>query len=194
MKKYTLIILLAGFVFNTITAQKDYKQVIGAKIDKFISLSNDKKWNEAFDMMYPKLFESVTKEELINMMAEMDASGVEINIPSHEIKSYSVVAIHENEKFVFVEYQANQTLKLSEELTANEETRGALMFNLRSSFGTNSVVFDEETKAFNIDANKSLFAIADKNTDNWYLIENNEEQKELLNHVIPANIQEKFLK
>ena len=192
MKNIAFFLLLILSVVSGQVASQAYQDEITTEVNQFIELSNLGDWDQAFDKMYPKLFESVTKEELVVMMQQMEESGVQIKTNEHEIKSFSNIETVGEEDFVFVKYKAIQTLKMGAEIMDDESQRGAMLFNLKSMFGSDSVSFEESEKAFVINAEKSMYAISNKGVGKWYLVENNQEQVDLLNLLIPTEIQEKF--
>src|SRR5690349_81460 len=83
-----------------LSAQVKINPEIQKKVTAFIELSNQKKWNEAFDLLYPKLFTHVPKQDLVDMMNGMEQDGMSLQRGNIKLLSASVPFEEANESFV----------------------------------------------------------------------------------------------
>ena len=186
------LFLTLFLTFNLSGQKANYQQAIQEKLDHFIELSNNQKWAEAFDLLYPKLFQAVGKHELIAMMEEMADEGMRSTTEDFQVVSFSEVQSFEDEDFVMVQYDSKQNLKMSSSITDDDSMLQTLLINLRQSMGEDNVEYDAATKLFLIKGLKSMYAISKKNENNWFLLENNPAQGELLEQLIPTVIRKEF--
>jgi hypothetical protein len=166
----------------------EHQSAIEKKLNQFISLSNEQKWSEAFDLLYPKLFQTVGKHELVGMMENMASEGMSNTTENFKVVSYSDLKTFNGEDFVLIKYDSNQKLKMSPAITADDEMRKTVLLNLRQSMGEDNVDYDAKSEVFLIKGIKSMFAISDEGENNWFLVDNNTNQEELLTILIPAQI------
>ena len=85
----SLLTVAAAILVLSAEAQMSGNDAIAAKLDQFISLTNKKQYSEAFDLMYPKLYTKVNKQELVDMMNSMESEGLSLSISNKQITSYS---------------------------------------------------------------------------------------------------------
>jgi len=166
----------------------EYQPAIQEKLNQFINLSNEQKWSEAFDLLYPKLFQTVGKHELVGMMESMASEGMSNTTENFKVVSYSDLKTFNGEDFVLIKYDSNQKLKMSPAITADDEMRKTVLLNLRQSMGEDNVDYDAKSEVFLIKGIKSMFAISNEGENNWFLVDNNTNQEELLTILIPAQI------
>lgn len=172
----TLVILTITFGLNAQTANNPDIQ---KRLDAFIDLTNQKKYSEAFDLMYPKLFDHVSKLELIDMMAAMD-SGLSLKVTNRQITKFSSPFQDGNETFVRLDYTADMTVDVIKEgmFDYPKATLGILQ-QFQATYGEANVEWDEAEKKYTIKADKAMMAIKG-NEGNWYLVEINSDQMELM--------------
>ena len=71
-----------------------------------------------------------------------------------------------------------------------------LMSLMSSSFqavyGADKVAVEEENHTFLIALDKSMFAVADQGSEDWFFIENNAQQEAILDTLIPQAVRDHF--
>lgn len=181
-----IIFFVSALAFNG-HSQKQHEKNIENRLNSFIELSNQKKWSEAFDMIYAGLFEVVGKHEIIGMMENMDREGFDMRTKEFEITKYSDLASSDEEDFVLVHYDSKQELKMPTSMMDDPAMRAAIIENMKSNM-TGEVMYDEIAKSFQIELSKSIFAISDKGKEDWFLLENNAEQETIIAMLIPEEV------
>jgi hypothetical protein len=188
--KFCLVLGALAFSF-AVRSQTIIDPAIQAKLNAFIGYSNNKEWDKAFDLIYPKLFTKIAKQDLVDMMVSMEADGMSLNMGDARITSSSSPMTEGNETFVRVEYTSNLTVKIKPAgLYDAPKAIQAIEEQFIAAYGKSNVKWDESRKEFRIIANKSMLAIDSGNKD-WKLLEINMDQPELMEYLFsPAILDE----
>lgn len=183
-----LIFAIAALLFSaSVVAQGNGNPEIQKKVDAFIELSNQKKWDQAFDLMYPKLFTQVSKQDLIDVMTGMDQDGLTLQRNNIKLTSSSAPFYEGAETFVRLGYSADLIVQIAEgSLYDAPKSIQAMTEQFQASYGNENVTWKEESKKFTILANISMMAI--KSDQQWYLIEINDDQKELMGFLFSDSV------
>lgn len=181
--------LFGAFLFTTTArAQAVINPAIQEKLNTFITLSNEKQWDKAFDLLYPKMFNQVSKEELVNVMTGMESDGMSLHMSNVRITSTSVPVEEGDETFVRVEYAADLTVKiLKEGMFDSPKATQAIDEQFRAVYGQHKVNWDNTKSEFNIIAEKSMMAIQSKDGV-WSLVEINMDQPQLMEALFSPSI------
>lgn len=186
--KFFALILGTFLLATTVGAQATINPAIEEKLNTFISLSNEKQWDKAFDLLYPKMFNNVSKEELIQLMAGMENDGMALHMSNVRIKSTSVPVEEGDETFVRVEYAADLNVKiLKEGMFDSPKATQAIDEQFRAVYGQHKVNWDNAKSEFNIIAEKSMMAIQSKEGV-WSLVEINMDQPQLMESLFSPSI------
>lgn len=188
MNSKKLLFVCSAFLLSfSLMAQVKVNPEIQKKFDTYIQLSNQKKWDQAFDLMYPKLFTKVPKQDLVNLMTSMEADGLTLQMNNVKINSSTVEFQEGDETFVRIEYTAD----LSVQVAANSlydapKSIAAMTEQFQATYGKTNVKWNESGKKYMILAEKSMMAV---NTNHqWYLVEINNDQKELMEYLFSDDV------
>ena len=108
---FTLVAVLTG---TLLFGQATINPGIQATLDGFIKQSNEHNWDKAFDYMYPKMFDQVSKQDLVDIMTSTQADGMSVRFENTKITSTSVPMEHNGETFVRVEYVSDMHVNIAE--------------------------------------------------------------------------------
>lgn len=161
---------------------------IKTALDAFIEHSNKKEWDKAFDYLYPKMFNRVPKQELVDLMVGMEADGMSLQLDNTRITSTSVPVEEGNETFVRVEYLSDMTVDITPGgIYDFPKSTMAIEQQFQATYGENNVKWDADRKEFRINARKAMMAIqgVDKS---WKLVEINMDQPELMEYLFSPSI------
>ncbi len=188
MPKTKLFFFLSAIFFSAcVTAQVKVNPEIQKKFDAYIELSNQKKWDQAFDLMYPKLFLMVPKQELVDLMTSMEADGLSLKMNNVKIASSSAPFKEGSETFVRLEYSADLHVVVAVNgLYSSAKSIQAMQDQFESTYGEKNVKWDEAGKKFDILAHKAMMAV--NTNDQWYLVEINTDQKELMEYLFSETV------
>ena len=192
-KKFLFVFSAVLFSF-VVKGQSLANPAIKAKLDAFIQYSNNQEWDKAFDLLYPKLFTKVAKQDLVDMMAGMEADGLILTMSNTRIISTSVPVVVANETFVKVNYTADLLVNIMPKgLYDSYKSMMAIDEQFKATYGVENVQLDQNRKEYHIKASKSMMAIQSGNED-WKLVEINMDQPDLMVYLFPANVMESLVR
>jgi hypothetical protein len=195
MNTIKIFFILSAVLFTSVLkGQATINPAIKASLDAFIEHSNKKEWDKAFDMLYPKLFTKVPKQELVDLMAGMEADGMSINMQNTRITSTSVPVEEGNETFVRVEYVADLQVDIKPQgIYDYPKSISAIEEEFRKTYGGSNVKWVADNKQFKIIARKAMMAI-ETEKGNWKLVEINMDQPELMEYLFSPSIMEALVR
>ncbi|NOU61470.1 hypothetical protein [Marinifilum caeruleilacunae] len=188
MKKIAALIVLA-LVFTTAFAQKNLKNRFEKDLINYTTAFNNKEWNTVTDMMYPRIFEKMSKDNMIMLMEGMDNMGVKMTTDFKYIDRISEVVESGNEKYCKIHYYGVVKVKLSGLMSQGS---GLVQPKFEQEFGKENVKYNEESNSFTIQARRSMLAVANKNSSNWKYIDINSPQAKGLQTLIPEHVKRKL--
>ncbi len=190
----SFFILTAILCSSMLMGQASINPAIQATLDGFIEQSNNQEWDKAFDYMYPKMFDQVSKADLVDMMKSTEQDGMTIQVDNVKITSTSVPYEENGETFVRVEYVSDMDVQLkSGGMYDYPKATYAMKEQFENSFGTSNVKWDETNKEFNIRAKKSMMAI-NTGGDVWKMVEINMDQPALMEYLFPEGVMEALVR
>lgn len=189
-----LFFSLSAFLLSvSLMAQVKVNPDIQKKFDSFIELSNQKKWDQAFDLMYPKLFSKVPKQDLVDLMTSMDQDGLTLNMSNIKIESASAPFASGDESFIKIGYTADLSIQVAEDgLYGSPKAIQAMTEQFQTAYGKANVRYNNDSKKFSIAAHKSMMAI--QSAHQWYIIEINTDQQELMEYLFPVAVMDALVR
>lgn len=192
-KKFLFVCSAVLFSF-ALKGQTGVNPAIKAKLDAFIQYSNNQEWDKAFDLLYPKLFTKVAKQDLVDLMAGMEADGLMLTMSNARIVSTSVPVVEGNETFVKVNYKADLLVNIMPMgLYDSNKSMMAIDEQFKATYGVENVQLDQNRKEYHIKATKSMMAIKTGNED-WKLVEINMDQPELMAYLFSPSVMESLVR
>ena len=189
-----LFIFCAFFTTSMVNGQAKINTSIQSTLDEFIKYSNEKDWDKAFSLLYPKLFNRVPKQELVNLMVGMEKDGMALGMKNTRITSTSVPMEEGNETFIRVEYDADMDVNLAAGgIYDHPKSIQAMDEQFKATYGGSNVKWNAEQKTYQIKAHKAMMAIqmADKN---WKLVEINMDQPDLMEYLFSPTIMDALVR
>ena len=191
-KKFLFVCSAVLFSF-ALKGQSAVNPAIKAKLDAFIQYSNNQEWDKAFDLLYPKLFTKVAKQDLIDLMTGMEADGLTLNMSNARITSTSVPVVEGNETFIKVNYTADLLVTIKPKgLYDAYKSMIAIEEQFKATYGVENVKLDQDRKQYQIKASKSMMAIQ-TGKDDWKLVEINMDQPELMAYLFSPSVMESLV-
>ena len=188
MKKLAILLLICFSISPTI-AQKKLKQHFEKDLISYTTAFNNKQWNVVTEMMYPRVFEMMSKDNMVMVMQGMDNMGVKMTTDFKSIDKISDVVESGKEKYCKIYYYGVVRVKLSGLMSQGSSL---VQPKFEAEFGKENVKYNEESNSFTIQAHRSMVAVADKKTDNWKYIDINSPQAKGLQKLIPANVKQRL--
>ncbi len=195
MNTIKIFFVLSAVLFTSaLTGQAVVNPAIKNTLDTYIDYSNKQDWNKAFDMLYPKLFSKVSKQELIDLMGGPGSEGLNLQMKNTRITSTSVPVAEGNETFVRVEYESDMEVNI---MAAGDydapKAIQAMDEQFKTTYGKNNVKWDEGNKQYKIKANKAMMFI-NTGSDVWKLVEINMEQPQLMESLFSPAIMDALVR
>ncbi|MCB0640238.1 MAG: hypothetical protein KDC44_01300 [Phaeodactylibacter sp.] len=174
------------------TSSGDYQKEIEKRLFSYIDHTNKSEWDAMLDMVYPKVFETISRGEMVSTFEGMESQGMTILTENPKILNYSEVQTVEGEDFVFVDYSADLTVKLEGEQFQDETIQEMFRAQLEQAYGPGTVSANETGDEMYVKAEKMLFAISESGKNDWKFLENNGPDVSLLEGYLPAEVIEKY--
>lgn len=181
MKTISFFFFLSAVLFTTaLQGQAAINPGIQSSFDAYIQYSNNKEWDKAFDLLYPKLFTKVAKQDLVDVMLGMEADGMELQLRNTKITSTSVPVVEGDETFVRVEYVSDMVVSIVTDGKYDApKSIQAIEEQFTHIYGDGNVKWDVTNKQYKIIAHKAMIAVKTV-SDEWKLVEVNMDQPELM--------------
>jgi hypothetical protein len=187
-------ILGAVFFTPALRGQASINPAIQTTLDAFIEYSNQQDWDKAFDLLYPKLFTKVPKQDLVDVMMGMEADGMTLHMGSPRITSTSVPVVEGDETFVRVEYDANMDVNIKPGgMYDYQKAVISITEQFEATYGASNVKWNADNKRFEIAAHKSMIAVQ-TGTGSWKLVEINMDQPELMAYLFSPSVMETLVR
>jgi hypothetical protein len=195
MNAIKLFFVLCAFLTSPmLRGQASINPAIQSTLETFIAASNQEDWDKAFDLLYPKLFNRVPKQDLVDLMVGMEKDGMKLAMKNTRITSTSVPVEEGNETFVRVEYDADMEVYLTTGgIYDHPKSIMAMDQQFRSTYGESNVKWYEARKTYLIKAHKAMMAINIGN-NTWKLVEINMDQPELMEYLFSPSIMDALVR
>ncbi|MCB0550590.1 MAG: hypothetical protein KDD19_23675 [Phaeodactylibacter sp.] len=189
-KLITLLLFIA--VTTAAFAQNPDSAAIQLRLDAYFQATESKDWNKVVDMVYPKLFNLVEKKDMVQLFADMEGNGMVFQMNDFSVHRISAPVTHEGERFALVSYSAGMNLKFTSAAYQDSSMVSILRASFVTTYGDENVRYNKEDNSFDIQAVKTMFAIAPEGADQWSFMENNPGQEGMLGALIPEAVREKL--
>ncbi|MCT4601976.1 MAG: hypothetical protein N4A59_03575 [Marinifilum sp.] len=173
------------FAITSVLAQKNLKNTFEKDLISYTNAFNNKQWNLVTEMMYPRIFEMMSKDNMIMVMEGMDNMGVKMTTDFKSIDRISDVVESGNEKYCKIHYYGVVKVKLSGLMSQGS---ALVQPKFEQEFGKENVKYNEESNSFTIQAHRAMIAVADKKSSDWKYIDINSPQAKGLQKLIPEHV------
>ena len=152
-------VLTSSFVIAQTTTDKDFNQ----RLDNYLRLNMELKFDELMDFTHPRIFELATKEQLAQLLkSAYENPEFKMSLDSISITDISAPFKFENSNYRKIEYRMLAGIKFNDtSLTSDKEDIERIINSLESSFQGGNITFDETTRWFRINAITIMFGIKD---------------------------------
>lgn len=188
-----LVLLLIAHIFLlTACTQKDLgtdeqtrtERVITDRLNAYLQLQSDGNWDDALDLVYPKIFDIAPRHMVMAAFRTLDDMGVEMRFEKWNLKQFSKTLHYEGEQFVSVRYYVVIHIGLSGELAGNAQLFAEVLVN--EVGGARAEVIDDNNLRMN--SNRTILAIAPEGSDSWTFIEDRHMDNDSFDQIVPSEI------
>ncbi len=165
---------------------------IDSRLEEYFEATKSEDWEKVADLLYPKLFELVKKEDMIQMFRDMEGNGMKFSMSDFEARKISEPFTHEDEQFALVDYSAKMSIQFTSQAYKEPEMVQSLQSSFHNIYGEENVSFNPEENSFDILAEKAMFAIAPRGSKEWSFIENTPEMEATLGNIVPKEVRQHF--
>jgi len=173
-----ILLLVTTSVFAQVDSARAVTE-IQDRLDIYFKANEEKDFDTILDMVYPKLFDLVPREQMKSQFVAMDAGGMRFSIYDMATSDFSVPFVHAGEQFVLVDYTHGMDLILTDSTT--QASAGMMLAAFQGQYGEDKVSYDQENYNFTIDINKKMLAIAPLDSDEWTFLDFNSDNPAVLN-------------
>lgn len=195
MNTIKFFFILSSVLFTSVLrGQAAINPAIQSTLDSYIQYTNEKNWDKAFDLLYPKLFTKVPKQDLVDLMVGMEADGLSLSMSNTRITSTSVPMEEGNETFVKVKYQADMDVNIKPGgMYDYPKAVTSITEQFQATYGADNVKWNADNKRFEIIAHKAMIAIRTGAGD-WKLVEINMDQPALMEYLFSPSIMDALVR
>lgn len=195
MRKLTFlfVFLLGSILFTEAIAQSgDHRQQIRETLDIYFQANVDKDYDQILNMIYPRLFEIVSKEEMKGLFTQMEAEGIDYSIKSAETKHISDRVVDDGQQFALVKYTLNIGIRFTGDQYSAPGIQNAMLGTLKAQYGEEKVRLEEATNTFWIQSDNEMFAIAPAGGKDWKFMDKKPGMEAFVGDFIPQEVQDKL--
>lgn len=161
------------------------KPTFAEDITAYFTAFNNADWNAVNEMIYPRLFELITKEQMVQTFTQMEENGMEMKTKFQKIDSLSSIISHEGSQYCRIYYDGDIKIGLSGEMLESLEL---IKTSFIEAYGEENVKYDEAKSQFDIKAIKSMLAIKSTTPDHWTYIEYTGPKDQVIQQLIPQEV------
>jgi hypothetical protein len=191
MKKAFFILLPFLLLGSNVVAQNN-QEAISKRVGEYFSATEKKDWAVVMDLIYPKLFTFIPKENMAQVFEDLESEGMAVQMRDFGVTHISPSTEHQNEKFALVHYNVSMNIRFTSQELRDSTVQASLKESFESSYGAGNVAHHPEDFSFDIKAARSMFAVADQGSDAWFFVENDPSQEALTGMLIPEEVRKQL--
>ena len=195
MNTKKLILFFPCLLFATlIFSQAETQESVTQRLNQYFEATKNKDWDTVINLLYPKLFELVPKEDMKQVFVDMEGNGMELNMKSFEILDISAPVAHEGQKYALVNYTGAMNIRFTSQAHKEPEVINMLKKSFQDGYGEENVSYQQADNSFDLTLQKALFAISPEDNNEWTFIESDMGEDEKLKQLIPESVKVSLLK
>lgn len=194
--RHILLVLPFFLLYTAAGAQSvDYRQSIRDTFAVYRDLTIAKDYERIMDYIYPKLFDLVGREQLVELFRGLDDDEMTITFVDLHIDSMSERFLYGDEQFVLVHHGGKMTVRPGNNIAADTASLSLLRSVFEQQYGAKNVSLSKSMAArptLTIQMKKTLFAIAPQDSRRWRFLENNRDNPAMLEFLLPKAVIGRF--
>jgi hypothetical protein len=190
--------LVIGFLiaFSSVAsiAQDNSDPELSKRLDKYMNLTRELKFEEIMEYTHPKIFAIASKEQLAEVFKQaFDNEEMSIGIDSTAIVGISDAFKLKDATYKKIVYSMNMVVRFKDTISLKEESFiGTMKMAFTNAFPGATVEFNKAKKTFQIKALNIMIAIKDNNATPWMFLGYEKKNGELLKVLYPKEVIEHF--
>lgn len=187
--KIRIIILILLLWSSKIFAQSNEHKIFSNDISNLSKSVNEKKWSEICDLIYPKVFTLMSRDNVLILFEQSTNMGIEVNTKFKGINTISKEVKSRKEKFRKINYNALLTLTLTGLMSYSQDL---ITPNLELEFGKRNIKYIESLNTYIIKIKRNMYAISNINSKDWHYIDIDSKFLAKNKTLIPFDIKQKL--
>lgn len=197
MKKslLTLVILcVLAFSGKAQSLSSEDKRAMETRLVEFVELSKIEDYAKILDYSYPKLFDFVSKKDMLNVFKGIEAMGIDMIFEEMDLKESILIEDTGEIKYVLCPYDAKIAIILvSAEMQKNQNAKGMVQA-FEQQFGKENTSYDATLHKISTQGPKQILAIQDiKYGSEWFFMEFDTSNPQLLDLLLPVGVVDKVM-
>lgn len=193
MRKYLLGFLI---VFTAISAfsQKNADAELSKRLDDYMRLTRELKFEEIMEYTHPKIFTVATKEQLVEAFKQaFDNDKMSIGFDSTAITGISSDFKVENVVYKKIDYSMGLSVIFKDTAALSDENFiGIMKMSFANAFPGGAVEYNKDLKKFTINASSIMIAIKDSASEPWLFLGYQKGNDMLLKLLYPQQVLDHF--
>jgi hypothetical protein len=188
MNKY--IFFLLAFLYGSVSfAQKTTDPELTKRLNAYLRLTRESKFNELMDYTHPKIFTIMPREQLVEIMEKsFDNDQMTIGIDSIGTTTISPDFVLKTARYKKIGYWMVISVVFKDTtVTSDESFVARATSSFEKGFPGAKVYFNPNTKHFEIRATSLMIAIKDSPAKPWYFL-GYQRDEALLNKLYPKEV------
>jgi len=150
-------------------------------LEKNLEASNNRNWNVALDMTYPKLFDYATKEDIVAQFESVFIYYKNMQLEASNIRHSYPIIEHEGMKFTRFSYDSKITFTLYDEDSLDD-----MYSTFRDTYGKNNVQANHVDNSIIINLESYMLAVLQDNSSEWKYLQWNDVLFDNFDDFIPS--------
>jgi hypothetical protein len=197
MKKTLILFFALGLLSFSVRGQSlsvTDKSAMASRLTEFVDLSKIEDYSRILDYSYPKLFDFVSKKDMLDVFNNIENMGIDMIFEEMNLKEPSLIEDTGEIKYVLCPYNAKISIVLiSSEMRKNKNSK-AMVQAFEQQFGKKNTSYDASLHKISTQGLKQILAIQDnKYGSEWFFMEFDTSNPQLLDLLLPVNVVEKIM-
>jgi hypothetical protein len=190
MKKIILVLFSILTILISCGQNDNLNKKFQKDIKEYTEAYSDHDWEKVTDMIWPKLFDSLPKQQMILFLMLSESIGPKTVMEFNKMDSLSEIIVNGDEKYCRIFYSVFIRCAVSGDLWSkdNEHVRKSL----EEKYGADKIQFDEKKHLVIIPSVRSMIAISGKNKNDWKYVEYSGTMGSMFIKLIPEEVQKKL--
>jgi hypothetical protein len=164
------------------------------RLVQFVALSKNEDYAKILDYSYPKLFDFVSKKEMLDVFKGIEAMGIDMIFEEMNLKESLLIQDTGDIKYVLCPYDAKISIVLISPEMKKEKNAKAMAQAFEQQHGKSNTSYDPSLFKISTQGPKQILAIQDnKYGSDWFFMEFDTSNPQLLDLLLPVNVVEKIM-
>ena len=193
MKRLFLAVLLFGFGMIGYSQQDT---ALVNRVNEVLKFTQLKDLGKVMDYTYPKLFDIVSREFMIEAMKEVyETEEYVVELDSVNVITIFPVFVINDTSYVKVKHSMLMRMKYKEPPDSSDmESKKTLVSILEARYGAGNVHFDASANSLNIFMKPEMIGVKDKTSNTWTFANLNEDNPAMLEMLFSKAVRDKLKK